>query len=213
MGRPRVQLSPGDRFGRLTVIEFAGLSNPGKPTNKGRHALYRCLCDCGSEIIIPGSRIKSGKSKSCGCLLPDAIRERCDALEVNLARDRRETGVSKWSQLTPDRKAYYAQWQREYRKTPNGKRYTRAMNLKKFGITPEQYDELHKKQKGLCASCGRPETKPANQFGKPRLAVDHCHKSNIVRGLLCMKCNRALGLLDDDPEIVERLLRYRMKSL
>lgn len=51
----------GWRFGRLTVIGFDGLDNRGA-------ALWRCRCDCGTERTIRGGRLRSGTSKSCGCL-------------------------------------------------------------------------------------------------------------------------------------------------
>ena len=57
--------------------------------------------------------------------------------------------------------------------------------LKKFGITEEQYDALLRAQDGCCAVCHR----PATTFRK-RLAVDHDHESGLIRGLLCLHCNR-----------------------
>jgi len=50
----------GQRFGRLVVIEEAGIKN-GKCT-------WRCLCDCGNFTIIPSNHLKCGNTKSCGCL-------------------------------------------------------------------------------------------------------------------------------------------------
>jgi hypothetical protein len=57
---------------------------------------------------------------------------------------------------------------------------------KRYGITPEDYDRMLKKQRGRCAICGKPPK-------KNRLAVDHCHNTNKIRGLLCAACNRTLG--------------------
>jgi len=54
-----------------------------------------------------------------------------------------------------------------------------------------------KKQKNLCAICGLPET-DYQQYGVKNLAIDHNHRTKKVRGLLCSKCNRALGLLNVD---------------
>lgn len=99
------------------------------------------------------------------------------------------------------------EWQRQFRKTGRGRRHTRAMNIRKYGITPEQYDEMFRMQGGVCASCAMPET-CRNQYGVCRLAVDHCHDTGKVRGLLCMKCNRCLGLLKDEPAAILKLYRY-----
>jgi hypothetical protein len=57
--------------------------------------------------------------------------------------------------------------------------------LKKYGITSAQYEEMLAKQNGNCAICGQHHTK-----FKMRLSVDHCHKTQEVRGLLCFICNR-----------------------
>jgi hypothetical protein len=82
------------------------------------------------------------------------------------------------------------------------------MNLRRYGITPEDFDRMKDEQGGVCAACGQPET-GRNQHGPLPLAVDHCHATGVVRGLLCMRCNRALGLLGDSAERVASLAAYR----
>jgi len=79
----------------------------------------------------------------------------------------------------------------------------RARKLsRKFGITTSEYESMSAAQQGLCAICGKPE-KP-----NKRLAVDHCHKSGVVRGLLCSLCNTAIGKLGDSPELLRRAIAY-----
>lgn len=56
----------GQRFGRLTVIGREG-------TNKHRASTWRCLCDCGSEIVVVGSNLRTGWSQSCGCIRKDRL--------------------------------------------------------------------------------------------------------------------------------------------
>lgn len=68
------------------------------------------------------------------------------------------------------------------------------------GITKEQYNEMLDSQKGVCAICER--------SCSMSLAVDHDHKDNMVRGLLCNNCNRGLGHLKDDIENLERAINY-----
>ena len=78
------------------------------------------------------------------------------------------------------------------------------------GITTETYQAMLSAQNGLCAVCCRPETAKVN--GRRRaLAIDHCHETNRVRGLLCTNCNSALGLLADDPVRITALLSYLAK--
>lgn len=74
---------------------------------------------------------------------------------------------------------------------------------KYYGINAEQFRDLHDKQNGLCAICNRP-----NVTDKQSLSVDHCHKTLKVRGLLCANCNRALGLMQDNPMLMERAASY-----
>src|SRR5579872_6853665 len=67
-----------------------------------------------------------------------------------------------------------------------------------YGLTQEQYDKLYKSQDSRCGSC---------QKRRP-LHIDHDHRTRAIRGLLCGQCNRALGLLGDDPVIIRRLATY-----
>jgi hypothetical protein len=96
---------------------------------------------------------------------------------------------------------------RRWDKANPGKRRetSRRNNWKKAGIdmTTERYDEMLARQDGRCALCGRHQT----EF-KRRLAVDHNHKTGVVRGLLCYPCNISLGKLGDDTESILRVLDY-----
>lgn len=53
----------GQRFGKLTVIEFAGHA-------PNRKTLWKCKCDCGNETLVKTNALRSGATKSCGCLVP-----------------------------------------------------------------------------------------------------------------------------------------------
>ena len=75
--------------------------------------------------------------------------------------------------------------------------------LKKcYGITLEQYNEMLIKQNGVCAICCEKDPNFDN------LAVDHDHKTNKVRGLLCHLCNRALGMFKDDGIRIKNAIIY-----
>ncbi len=99
-------------------------------------------------------------------------------------------------------------------KTPTGKishstLCSKCHNLRKFGITSLDYELLHKNQDGKCAICGLPEMVNDKNKNTPRaLAVDHCHKSTKVRGLLCTKCNNAIGGFKDNIEILKKAILY-----
>lgn len=74
----------------------------------------------------------------------------------------------------------------------------------KYGITVEDYDRMMVEQDGKCAICER--TEPTGRW--KRLAVDHCHKTGQVRGLLCDKCNRGMGLLEDRIDLLTNAVKY-----
>jgi hypothetical protein len=71
--------------------------------------------------------------------------------------------------------------------------------LLKFGITQAEYDVLLKKQNGVCAICHQEETaiRKGQSFA---LAVDHDHQSNLIRGLLCVRCNVAVERFAQYPD-------------
>src|ERR1700675_2584737 len=80
----------------------------------------------------------------------------------------------------------------------------RNYNLKHdFKIDLETYNQLFIEQKGLCAICYRHQS----QF-KQSFAVDHCHITNKIRGLLCMNCNVAIGSLNDNIITFQRAIDY-----
>lgn len=93
---------------------------------------------------------------------------------------------------------------REYKR--ERPRQYKAYRLKEFGLTLEDFDRMLDEQGGVCAICRRPPTGQGRNA--QTLHVDHCHKTNKVRGLLCGACNTALGLLQEDPTVIRRLLRY-----
>jgi hypothetical protein len=85
----------------------------------------------------------------------------------------------------------------------------RAYQLQtKYGLTPERYEEMLKKQNGVCAICSRPETYTDRSGGVGPLCVDHCHASGRVRALLCRRCNMAIGQFTDDPAVLSGALSY-----
>lgn len=75
---------------------------------------------------------------------------------------------------------------------------------RRYGVDEDQYNAMHDAQNGVCAIC-------LKKCVRERLGVDHCHTTNKVRGLLCVKCNNAIGLFQDDPEIARRAYEYLSK--
>lgn len=118
------------------------------------------------------------------------IRGRADYQRNRAARIVRNR---KWAVANADRvRENKRRWYEERKR--NG--LDLAQRLRKYGLTPEEYQSLCDKQNGRCAICGGRESR--------RLAVDHCHETGEIRGLLCSGCNGAkLGRLGHDIERIE----------
>ena len=79
------------------------------------------------------------------------------------------------------------------------------------GITLDDFERMLAHQGGVCAICGRPESRLNTYAGGGQtfsLAVDHQHEPPKIRGLLCTPCNQALGQLDDSPTLLQRAIDY-----
>ena len=91
----------------------------------------------------------------------------------------------------------------------NKERYrerNRRARFAKYGLTPEQFQDLLDAQGGGCAICtASPRLR--------RMTVDHCHRTGEVRGILCHPCNSALGLFEDNPDRLREAAEYLDRSL
>jgi hypothetical protein len=77
----------------------------------------------------------------------------------------------------------------------------------KAGVTVEYVLEQLKLQDYKCKICNRPESELSK-----KLHVDHCHTTGKYRGMLCGPCNQALGLFKDDPQVLEKAIKYLRES-
>ena len=68
-----------------------------------------------------------------------------------------------------------------------------------YNINETKYNELYQAVDGCCEICGK---------FKRKLFIDHDHKTGRIRGLLCLKCNAGIGLLQDSPKIINNALKY-----
>jgi hypothetical protein len=76
-----------------------------------------------------------------------------------------------------------------------------------YGITLDDYNKMFIEQNGCCKICNKHQSEL-----KQILAVDHCHITNKVRGLLCGNCNRGLGLFKDNTLILNEAIKYINKN-
>ena len=113
-------------------------------------------------------------------------------------RDREIARVRSWQRANPERVKAWARKSRDKRL-----KKLREIHLRnKFGLTPLEYDALLNVQGGVCALCEQPPTPGIS------LHVDHDHGTGEIRGLLCVRCNNALGLFREDPDLLRRAARY-----
>jgi Recombination endonuclease VII len=103
----------------------------------------------------------------------------------------------------PCTKADVLRWVRE---NPEQFRRTQRKSIlkRRFGLTEDQLALLLEKQGGVCPICGDP-------ISDQNLNVDHDHSAGHVRGILCARCNRTIGLLRDDPALLRRAAAYLRK--
>jgi len=135
--------------------------------------------------------------------------------------DQREDGRLFWAYETHRKKKdgfYVEQWltkeAHERKKKHNNKRrypnYQKAWHLeKRYQMTPASYEKMLKEQKGKCKICET--TAPGGR--RNTFSVDHCHQTNQVRGLLCIKCNSLLGQANDDITILQKAILYLKQSV
>lgn len=95
---------------------------------------------------------------------------------------------------------------KRYKQSEQGKRKQKKAVLKKYGLTPENYDQMLTDQRGRCAICGG----HWSEFQRG-LAVDHNKETGIVRELLCGGCNMGIGQLKHDTELLESAIAYLWK--
>jgi hypothetical protein len=88
--RPRLQLGPGDQYGRLTLLKLVGVS-------KKSHQLWQCRCTCGRVVTVQDHNLRAGRTRSCGCLREE-VRRRA-RLHGETAGGRTTTEYNTWQHL------------------------------------------------------------------------------------------------------------------
>lgn len=167
--------------------------------------------DCGKSK--PAAQFSSDKRAKGGlkthCKNCQRIRERIYWQRYNARHGARRAKMQReWKETNRDKVRNYARRFYHKRRTEQPEimyMERRSQRLKRtYGITSEQYEALLTKQNGRCAICGISQT---NQQ-KGKLHVDHDHKTNAVRGLLCSGCNLGLGTVNDQIKTLKAMITY-----
>jgi hypothetical protein len=107
-------------------------------------------------------------------------------------------------------KTRFKKWHKAYRENNKDKIRVMIRNwyIKQYGLSLEQHTSMLKKQNGVCAICGNKEIWKDSKGRIKNLSIDHNHVTNEIRGLLCNRCNRLLGLINDDIKILKSTIKY-----
>lgn len=148
------------------------------------------------------------------CLSPDCHRAQ---QRKYMAQYRADGRAIEWTRRSEEKRKVRAATDpayRERRRELERIRYhrRRAQGVSQHHIVPqEDYERMFVTQGGLCAICREPETAKDPSGRTKRLAVDHDSRAGAVRGLLCARCNTAIGLLRHDPERVQAAVDYLVR--
>jgi len=129
---------------------------------------------------------------------PDRYVSTCKPCTVKANPSYRNKEENKTYKATYHQHNKHKKWERDLKKL--------------YGLSIDDYKRMLKDQSGCCAICNLPESAKDKRSGLVRvLSVDHCHKTNKVRALLCSKCNLLLGLLHDSFSILKSVESYLVK--
>lgn len=163
-----------------------------------------------SDIIRRGGR---GKPPKDGITIYDLISMR-DRGEDLTTKQKKRVSAHFWGKMKRETDPKWVEQHRQYRRNYETKRYNedeawrnhknRGRILMKYNMPDGGYDGMLTAQGGKCAICGSSEARSRSD----KFHIDHCHKTGVVRGLLCGPCNTGIGKLNDDPELLKIAIKY-----
>src|SRR5437868_1887298 len=157
-------------------------------------SLYRCYC--GVEKWIRADRATT-RFRTCNCPTPayDKPTKICTRCRKDLPvdeyfRDKR-TGNPRprCKNCVNEENKFWHERNRERSRAAARANNRKRHPLKRFGLERAEYERLLAGFGSTCGICSNPET----QRHKKTLSLDHCHKTGVIRGALCSRCNTLLG--------------------
>lgn len=162
--------------------------------------LTKICRDCGVEKPLDDFYPYKKKIAKTGRQVRFSRCKPCSGVFLKAHRESRKRADPAWLQ---QRQIVAKRW-----RANNRERYLRTLvgaNLRKKGITIEDYESMLAAQRGGCAICGA----TTNWRGASvRLSVDHDHATGAVRGLLCQNCNSGIGQMRDSPGLLRAAIAY-----
>jgi len=193
--------------------KYCKLCNKILPTSNFTHNYGRCRACVNKQQrknpdYVPN---KAGEKtcKGCDCTLPitdfytngvssrgtqkyGQLCKKCDNVKRHKKRKENPT----------EHRLLYYEMMKSVNSTPERLELRR---VKRYGITLQRLEEMIVEQDNKCYLCGKDGSE---NLPYQKLAIDHCHKTNKVRKLLCTNCNVLLGTLKDDVDFLQKLIDY-----
>ncbi len=222
-------LVEGNRLALQAPVE---ITDPQEPTRQ------RCSGPCGKELDLGlfgrSTNRKGTKSPRRMCLKCEATREReydkearAQRVAKRKARDLHDAKLGSKECTNCGARKHFSDFRAHkasihgiqsqcklclQKKTCPDRARDKALQ-KTYNITLAEYTLILKRQGGSCAICRGPESVVTTDASRTKnLAVDHNHKTGAVRGLLCTRCNKGIGQLYDDEDIVRSAVEYLRKG-
>lgn len=168
----------GRKYSRLLVLRRA--ENSGR-----RRVMWECLCDCGRVKSIESYNLRHGKSRSCGCLVSELSASRSGRVHPCWRGGHGNQGSIAWCRV----------------RIGNTIRSSIHFGYAPPSFTAEELRDAWIAAGGKCKICLR-------EGGHKSLCVDHDHTTGKLRGIICGKCNSAIGLADESPSRLRSLAAY-----
>lgn len=219
----------GETFGHLKLIRITREPNR---TQRGTVAWGVCECKCGVTKSVRMCSLVRGLSESCGCMRQIWSAEKrtrthctrghefakvgrkhgwCAECQKKYRVEQRDSGkIAEANLKYKERTGVTYQMAYRLRNPDRYRQLAREKILKQYGITIADYEKMLLEQNNRCAICKTDS--PASPDLKTSFHVDHCHRTGVVRGLLCFRCNSAIGKLGDDPDLLETAAAYLRRN-
>ncbi len=151
---------------------------------------------------------KCNETKDLSCFYVKKSGKRIGYVLTYCKTCQSKRAVSYYSERKEQRREVQRKWYHERVKTDPD--LSRRMKLRhweiKLGLPKGWFQGQYDKQNGLCGICEKPETTNGTRKHtklEKRMAIDHCHATNKVRGLLCMSCNTKLAVLENEEFVAQ----------
>ena len=177
----------------------------------------RCGGECGKELPATAEYFAKDVSRNDGfCRL---CRPCSRAVNARWRKNNPEKLKARRKKYKNENKEHIRLWRKAYRQNPKNNEKLRqrdrdAKFRRAYGITLGERIAMTHNQKGLCAWCEKPL--PNEGLAGGGCAVDHCHDTGVIRGIVHLRCNLDIGALERErlrhPDPIAHLIEYNLRA-